>query len=171
IWRWSRALIGFDGPGAPHLRIEQRVPAAGPTTIDMAANMAFYYGLVEALATSSVAPECRLPFSTARANFYLAARYGLEAELVWLDRQPVPVRDLILRQLLPLARLGLKQLNAADELADRLLDVVEARVSAGQNGAAWQQRFVERHGRDMALVTREYRDRQRSGNPVHTWDL
>ncbi|MES1260535.1 MAG: glutamate--cysteine ligase, partial [Acidobacteriota bacterium] len=120
VWRWNRALIGFDGPGEPHLRIEQRVPAAGPTTIDMAANMAFYYGLAEALATSSAAPERRLPFSTARANFYLAARYGLDAELVWLDRQPVPVRDLILRQLLPLARLGLKQLDAAGDISDRL---------------------------------------------------
>lgn len=25
--------------------------------------------------------------------------------------------------------------------------------------------------RDMAILTHEYRDRQRSGNPVHTWDL
>jgi len=69
IWRWNRALIGFDGPGQPHLRIEQRVPPAGPTMVDMAANMGFYYGLVEALATSAIAPEGRLLFATARANF------------------------------------------------------------------------------------------------------
>jgi gamma-glutamyl:cysteine ligase YbdK (ATP-grasp superfamily) len=169
IWRWNRALIGFDGPGEPHLRVEQRVPPAGPTTVDMAANMAFYYGLVEALATSAVPPETRLLFATARANFYLAARYGLDAELVWLDQQPVTVRDLILRQLLPLARQGLAQLDVAGDVAERLLGIIELRTASGQNGAVWQRRFIERHGRDMALLTREYRDRQRAGDPVHDW--
>jgi gamma-glutamyl:cysteine ligase YbdK (ATP-grasp superfamily) len=171
IWRWNRALIGFDDSSAPHLRIEQRVPAAGPTSVDMAANMAFYYGLAEALATSPRPPETRLLFTTARANFYLAARYGLEAELVWFDQQPVSVSALILRQLLPLARRGLAQLDMADDLAERLLGIIQSRVETHQNGAAWQRRFVERHGRDMALLTREYRERQRAGQPVHTWDF
>ncbi|MBS0264614.1 MAG: glutamate--cysteine ligase [Planctomycetes bacterium] len=171
IWRWNRALIGFDAPGQPHLRIEQRVPAAGPTTLDMAANMAFFYGLVEALATTPVPPETRLPFTSARANFYLAARYGLEAELVWLDRAATPIRSLILDDLLPLARQGLAQLTVAGDVAERLLGVIAARVNAGQNGAVWQRRFVTRHGSDMALLTREYRIRQQAGSPVHTWDL
>jgi len=171
IWRWNRALIGFDESNRPHLRIEHRVPAAGPTTVDMAANMAFYYGLAEALATSPVPPETRLLFATARANFYLAARYGLEAELVWLDQQPVNVRDLILKQLLPLSRLGLERLEVDGDLADRFLEVIESRMLTGQNGAVWQRRFVERHGRDMALLTREYRERQQAGEPVHAWDL
>jgi len=171
IWRWNRALIGFDGPDEPHLRIEQRVPAAGPTTVDMAANMAFYFGLAEALAALPVPPESRLPFGTARANFYLAARYGLDAELVWFDKRQLPVRELILSALLPFARRGLAQLNVADDLADRLLGVVESRISSGQNGALWQRRFIERYGRDMSILTREYRDRQRTGNPVHAWDV
>jgi hypothetical protein len=137
----------------------------------MAANMAFYFGLVEALATSPMPPEERLLYSTARANFYLAARYGLDAELVWLDKQPVSVRELVLQQLLPLARQGLMQLDVSEDLADRLLGVIEARVAGGQNGAVWQRRFVERYGRDMPLLTREYRNRQRAGGPVHTWDV
>lgn len=171
IWRWNRALIGFDGPGVPHLRIEQRVPASGPTIVDMAANMAFYFGLAEALATSAVPPENRFSFNTARANFYLAARYGLDAELVWLDGEPLPVRDLVQHVLLPQARLGLTQLDVDHDIADRLLGIIEARVSAGQNGAVWQRRFIERHGRDLSLLTREYRDRQREGSPVHTWTV
>ncbi|MEZ6107026.1 MAG: hypothetical protein R3B96_13140 [Pirellulaceae bacterium] len=40
----------IDPDGTPHLRIEQRVPSSGPTVIDMAANIAFYFGLVETLA-------------------------------------------------------------------------------------------------------------------------
>jgi hypothetical protein len=137
----------------------------------MAANMAFYFGLAEALAATPVPPESRLPFGTARANFYLAARYGLDAELVWFDRRLLPVRELILSALLPLARRGLAQLNVADDLADRRLGIIESRISNGQNGAVWQRRFIERNGRDLPLLTREYRDRQRTGNPVHTWDV
>lgn len=81
IWRWNRPLIGFDDDGTPHLRIEQRVMPAGPTTIDMAANMAFFYGLVESLATAEIAPESQLPFATARDNFYRAARFGFDGQL------------------------------------------------------------------------------------------
>jgi hypothetical protein len=47
IWRWNRPLVGVDP--YPHLRIEQRVAAAGPTLPDMIANAAFYFGLVQAL--------------------------------------------------------------------------------------------------------------------------
>jgi gamma-glutamyl:cysteine ligase YbdK (ATP-grasp superfamily) len=171
IWRWNRALIGFDRPQAPHLRIEQRVPAAGPTIVDMAANMAFFFGLAEALATAVVPPENRMSFYTSRANFYLAARYGLDAQLIWLDNEPSPVCDLVLRNLLPLARQGLARLAVESDVADRLLGIIESRVSAAQNGAVWQRRFIERHGRDLALLTREYRDRQRAGIPVHTWEV
>lgn len=171
IWRWVRGLIGFDESGKPHLRIEQRVPPAGPTCIDMAANMAFYHGLVEALATSPISPESRLPFATARANFYLAARHGLEAELVWLDHRATSVRELILEMLLPLAEEGLKRLEVDTDLITRLLTVIESRVSTGQNGAAWQRRFVEHSGRDLAALTRAYRERQFTEEPVHTWGL
>jgi hypothetical protein len=50
IWRWNRPLIGFDDDGTPHLRIEHRVMSAGPTLLDMTANMALFYGLAENLA-------------------------------------------------------------------------------------------------------------------------
>ena len=49
IWRWHRPLIGFNGDGSPHLRIENRVTPAGPATADMIANAAMYWGLVQAL--------------------------------------------------------------------------------------------------------------------------
>jgi len=171
IWRWVRALIGFDKDRVPHLRVEQRVPPAGPTSIDMAANMAFYYGLVESLATSPIAPETRLLFATARANFYLAARYGLEAQLIWLDQRALTMRQLLLELLLPLADQGLKQIEVDAELSARLLGVIESRVMTGQNGAVWQRRFLELSGRELPTLTREYRQRQRSGEPVHSWSL
>lgn len=56
IWRWNRPLIGFDGPGRAHLRIEHRVMAAGPSFIDMMANLAVFFGASCALATRAEAP-------------------------------------------------------------------------------------------------------------------
>ncbi|MFQ5444053.1 MAG: hypothetical protein ACE5EK_05490, partial [Nitrospinales bacterium] len=46
IWRWNRPLIGLNRMGRPHIRIEHRVAAAGPSISDIVANMAFYLGMV-----------------------------------------------------------------------------------------------------------------------------
>jgi hypothetical protein len=171
IWRWNRPLIGFDDDGRPHLRIEQRVLPAGPTTIDMAANMAFFYGLAEWLATADPPPEMRMPFATARDNFYRAARFGVDAQVTWLDDRQSTIRELVLWELLPAARAGLSRLQVAGSDILRLLDVIEDRATAGQNGAVWQRRYIETHGRDMAKLLLAYRDRQRGGAPVHSWDV
>lgn len=171
IWRWIRPLIGFDDDGTPHLRIEQRVVPAGPTTIDMAANMALYYGLMEAFAKSDVPPEARLSFAAARENFYAAAKSGLEGEFTWFHGVSVTARDLLLRELLPLAASGLEHLQVNKPHADRLLQIIESRASGGQTGACWQRRFLERHGRNMAALTLAYRQFQQAGAPVHTWPV
>ncbi|MCA9099128.1 MAG: hypothetical protein KDA36_12115, partial [Planctomycetaceae bacterium] len=107
IWRWNRPLIGFDEDGTPHLRVEQRVMAAGPTVQDMTANMALYYGLVENLAHAPLPPESRLPFAAARDNFYAAARDGLECRVKWLQDGARPLGELLLTELLPRATAGL----------------------------------------------------------------
>jgi len=171
IWRWNRPLIGFDPDGHPHLRIEQRVMAAGPTCIDMAANMAFFFGVAEMLATDGVVPESRLPFLQARDNFYESARLGVNATVTWLDGERMRLRRLLLGELLPLARRGLEQLGVDAALASRYLGIVERRVSEQRTGADWQRAFVGRYGDDMAQLTRAYRERQTSGLPVHLWDL
>jgi hypothetical protein len=169
IWRWNRPLVGFDEDGTPHLRIEHRVMAAGPTLIDMAANMAVYYGLVESLSTQSVPPEMRLRFGTVRENFYVAACLGLDAEITWLDGRRWLLRTLWQEVLLPLAETGLAILGVNENDADHWLKVIEQRIAAGQTGAVWQRRFLDRHSIDFPLLTREYRARQQSGQPVHTW--
>lgn len=171
IWRWNRPLIGFDDDGKPHLRIEHRVMPAGPTVVDMTANLALFYGLIESLATADEAPESRLPFYLARENFYTAARLGLDAEVVWFDQQPVGIRDLLLEQLLPLAAQGLKRLDVDTADSERWLSIIDARLATGQNGAAWQRKFIDRYGRNLPQLTRAYRERQASGEPVHLWDI
>ncbi len=170
IWRWTRPLIGFDESGTPHVRIEQRVTAAGPTLIDMIANAALFYGLVYALATDPQPPEDRLPFRVARNNFYQAARGGLEAEIIGLTGTTQKVRE-CLAELLPLAHQGLQALNLNPNDIDQYLGIIEARLAKGQNGAVWQRAFVARHGPDRSQLTLAYKERQHHGDPVHTWDL
>lgn len=171
IWRWNRLLIGFSGAGVPHVRIEHRVMPAGPTIIDMMANAAVYFGAVRALAERRIAPEAELSFETARANFYAAAREGLGARLSWLDGRKAGASELLLEEILPLARQGLAQYRVDPQDVDRYLDVAAARVRAGQNGSVWQRAFVAAHGRDLTRLTTAYIEHQGSGRPVHEWPL
>lgn len=171
IWRWVRPLIGFDDGGRAHMRLEQRVLPSGPTVLDMVANAALYFGLVHALARQSRAAELDLPFSDARANFYAAARHGLQAELTWLDGRRYSARELILGTALPLARQGLRDFGLADAEIEHYLGVVEARVRSGQTGSAWQLQRLAQVGGDVHRMMDDYLDNQRSGAPVHEWSL
>lgn len=171
IWRWVRPLIGFDAAGLAHMRLEQRVLPSGPTVLDMVANAALYFGLVHTLARQPRAAEADLPFGDARANFYAAARHGLQAELVWLDGRRYSARELILETLLPLARQGLRDFGLPDAEVEHYLGVVEARVRSGQTGSAWQLQRFATVGGDVHRMMDDYLVNQRSGAPVHEWSL
>jgi len=169
IWRWNRPLLGFEADGTPHLRIEHRVMPAGPSIPDLIANAALYYGLVHGLARTRPPVQTALEFTQCRANFYAAARDGLRAEVTWLNGRRLPLRQLLLEELLPLARRGLLalEIDAAD--AAEYLDIIAARVESGRTGADWQRRFLARHGSDLSELTLAYLERQRGGQPVHEW--
>jgi hypothetical protein len=171
IWRWVRPLIGFDDAGQAHMRLEQRVLPSGPTVLDMMANAALYFGLVHALARQPVAAETDLPFSDARANFYAAARHGLQAELTWLDGRRYSARDFVLEIGLPLARQGLRDFGLPDAEVEHYLGVVEARVRSGQTGSAWQLQRLAQVGGDVHRMMDDYLVNQRSGSPVHEWSV
>ena len=174
LWRWNRPLIGFDYDGQVHLRIEHRVASAGPTIKDCIANSAFYFGLVRGMGTRAMPPEASLPFEVARDNFYNCARYGLNARVRWLrdgQEEELSVRSLIVDDLLPLARLGLQSRDIPDSEIDEYLDIIGSRVDSGQNGAAWQRRWVVENGPDLHELLQSYRQHQDTGKPVHTWSL
>jgi len=171
IWRWNRPLIGFDENGEAHLRIEQRVVPSGPTTLDAIANAAFYYGAVTALAALDEPIEKQLPHSSARDNFYAAARLGLRSSQRWLNNQDINARELILETLLPMAQQGLTSLGVSIDDSDKYLGIIHERVRSGKNGATWQRAFIKKHGRDMKKLTRAYMCNQNSGEPVHRWHL
>jgi hypothetical protein len=169
IWRWNRLLVA---PGAtPSLRIEHRVMAAGPSFIDMLAQVALFNGAVNFLASLAEAPERGLPFAIARDNFYRAARLGLEAGLVWLDGSRRPVSTLLGEELIPMAREGLRQLDIDPEDSEPLLEIVRQRAASRRNGAWWQREWLRRHPGDFVGLTARYVEHQRQGNPVHEWEL
>lgn len=171
IWRWNRLLIGCEPARPPHLRIEHRVMAAGPTIVDMIANAAVYLGASRFLAGLRVPPESDLAFEHARENFYRAAREGLAAEVTWLDGRQSPVTAVLLDELLPMAREGLRLLGADADDSERYLAIAASRVRTRQNGAAWQRAHAAHHGRDFFRLTADYLEHQRSAMPVHEWDI
>jgi hypothetical protein len=178
IWTWNRAV--YDPNDGGHLRVELRALPAGPTTIDMAANAAFLLGLTLAASEETAMWTQLLAFAQARDNFLAAARDGLDATMLSpFDRggvRPVGARELALRLLEP-ARSALldRDVDAAD--VDHLFALLDARITSGRTGAAWQRATVAalepRLGRDRALVamTERYADAMGSGAPVHTWPL
>ncbi len=170
IWRWNRPLVGVDGAGRTHLRIEHRVMSAGPTAADMPANAALFVGAVHGLLAREEPIESSLRFADAEENFYAAARHGSEARV----RGPGGergVRDLLADELLPLARTGLQQVGVEEDESRHYLGLIRERVDSGVTGAVWQRAWLSRHGRDWHGLLAAYLERQRTGVPVHRWSL
>jgi gamma-glutamyl:cysteine ligase YbdK (ATP-grasp superfamily) len=174
IYRWNRPVYDVAG-GVPHLRVENRLLAAGPTVADTIANAAFYFGLVRALAESERPLWSQMSFSAAEENFHVAARQGIEAHVYWPGVGQVRATELVLRRLLPMAREGLASWGATAEESDRLLGIIEQRCLLGTNGAEWFVQRVRAEGnRDRYDALRaallDYRDRMHTNEPAHTWD-
>ncbi|MGH8553176.1 MAG: glutamate--cysteine ligase, partial [Methylococcales bacterium] len=171
IWRWNRPLVGFDADGAPHIRIEHRVMPAGPSLSDMIANAAFFYGLVNYLRIENVLPQPQLPFHLAKDNFYRCARHGLDAAVTWFDGEKTRLKDLLLDELIPQARIGLDRFGITKSEAEHYLGIIQNRVESGHNGATWQRLYIANHDRDFRAMTASYHDHQGSGQAVHRWTV
>jgi hypothetical protein len=169
IWRWNRPLVGVSSNGQAHIRIEHRVVPSGPSTLDVIANAAFYFGLMIELMAVEKTPEQRLPFIHAKENFYSSACRGLNAEVIWFDRHKGSIAELCQQRLIPQARAGLARMGISQPEADHWMDIIEARVSNRQTGAHWQRQWVARNGKDFPALVRCYREQQNSNAPVHGW--
>jgi hypothetical protein len=178
VYRWNRPIYDVVRE-RPHLRVENRLLPSGPSVVDIAANAAFYYGLIRALVEEERPLWSRMSFSAAEDNFHAGARDGIDARLYWPGVGEVPAAELVLRRLLPAAHEGLERagIDAADR--DRLLGIVERRCVSMQNGAAWQAAAFHRLYEDRKLdrldalrrMTVIYRDHMHANEPVHEWPL
>lgn len=175
VYRWNRPVYDISD-GRPHLRVENRVMPAGPTPVDICANMAFYLGLVKSLASEEDPLWRRMPFAVAEHNFLSAARHGMAAHQTWPGVGEVPARVLVTDHLLPLAEAGLSELGVDTAIRDRLLGVIAGRCRTGVNGATWQVGCVQRMEADglnraeaLRQMLRRYIRYSQTNKPVHEW--
>jgi gamma-glutamyl:cysteine ligase YbdK (ATP-grasp superfamily) len=178
VYRWNRPVYEVVR-GRPHVRVENRVLPAGPTVVDILANAAFYYGLVRTLVESERPLWTQMSFSAAEENLHAGARDGMDARVYWPGVGDVPVTELVLRRLLPLAHEGLERFEVDPHARDRLLDIIERRCVTEMNGATWQSRMFRRLYEDKGLdreealrqMTVRYRELMHANEPVHAWPL
>lgn len=176
VWRWNRPCYGILY-GRPSLRIEARYLPAGPTVLDEVANAAFFLGLMTALPTEFGDVRERMRFDEAKTNFFTVARYGLRSQITWLDGRSYSVPQLIVDELLPLARRGLEVAKIDDADIDRYLGTLEVRVRHETNGARWildslsnMDPAAKPNVRMRTLVAAMIRN-QEQNIPVHEWPL
>jgi gamma-glutamyl:cysteine ligase YbdK (ATP-grasp superfamily) len=176
VWRWNRPIYD-PGSDIPHLRLENRLLPSGPTPVDMAANAAFLYGLLQSLVNERRPLWSRMSFEQARENFEQCARWGLEARITWPKVGRVRVADLLTSQLIPQAMQGLRELGTDPEVIDRYQDVLLGRARSGRNGARWQIDTVtafELRGSSrseaLAEMTGLYYQNVWSEAPIHLWE-
>jgi len=174
IYRWNRPVYDIAG-GVPHLRVENRLLAAGPTVADTIANAAFYFGLVRSLAESERPLWSQMSFSAAEENFHVAAQQGIDAQIYWPGIGQVRATELVLRRLLPMAAEGLDAWGVESSVRDRLLGIIEQRCLLGTNGAEWfvgrmRQRAGEERFDALRATLLEYIERMHTNEPAHTWD-
>jgi CBS domain-containing protein/gamma-glutamyl:cysteine ligase YbdK (ATP-grasp superfamily) len=174
VYRWNRPCYGISD-GRPHLRIENRVLPSGPTPADEMANAAFWFGLMRGIAAEHGDISRVMSFETAEENFVAAARLGLQAQFTWPGRPTVPARELILQDLLPLARSGLDELGIARADSERYLGILEERIERQQTGAQWLLDSVTHMGDEgtraerLAALTLATVERQSRNEPVARW--
>ncbi len=175
IYRWNRACFGMTD-GKAHLRIENRLMPAGPSTIDEVANSAFWVGMMVEIGAREHDITRRIDFDQAGANFYTAAREGIGSHFTWLDGEDINARELVLDRLLPLAEAGLRRQGINEEHIKRYLGVVDARVRTARTGARWQMSSWNSL-RDRATLSERATaivaatvQRQLTGRPVADWE-
>ena len=177
VYRWNRPCYGISSNGKPHLRIENRVIPSGPTVLDEIANACFWLGLTLGLADQIDDIRELMSFADASDNFGKAARFGIDSKFTWFNDKKVSCCNLILDELLPIARKGLKKRKVSKKDIDLYLGIIEARAKSHMNGARWMLRsytaLIEKTNRDEALtvLTASIIKNQQSHIPGHKWEL
>lgn len=176
VYRWNRPCYGVGG-GKPHLRIENRVLPSGPTVIDEMANTAFWLGLLNGFEDEYPDITKELEFDDARMNFFAASKMGLDTKFEWTKGKKVTAKDLIIEELLPIAKAGLEKATIDKSDIDTYLGVIEDRVESAQTGAYWVVKSYANLMKDnnrehsVSAITNSMLRNQKKGEPVHKWGL
>ena len=176
VYRWNRPCYGVHDNVA-HLRIENRVIPSGPTIIDEIANAAFFYGMMAGMTEQVKDIRQLLSFGDVKSNFLAAAREGIRAQMNWFNDTHLPAKQLVVEQLLPLAREGLQEAGIDADDIDLYLGVLHDRVTMRRTGARWALESLDTMG-DAGTLDQRLRclvssmvEQQSAGKPVCQWEL
>ncbi len=176
VYRWNRPQYGISPNKKPHLRIENRVMPAGPSVPDMMANAVFWLGAMKGMALHYDDIRKKIDFSALRDNFGRAARFGLEADFTWMKGKKRHVTDIILKELIPMAKEGLKSCKVSSADSSNYLGIIKDRVKKKTNGAIWMldsysHLLKQKVSKDETLsaLTYSIMKNQKKKLPVHKW--
>jgi predicted transcriptional regulator/gamma-glutamyl:cysteine ligase YbdK (ATP-grasp superfamily) len=175
IYNWNRMCYGITND-KPHLRIECRYISSGPTIVDETANAAFWTGLMHGMPDMYVNIHRKMRFDDARKNFFNAAKMGLDTQFKWLNKKPIAARDLLMKELIPIAKEGLKMASVNSDDISKFMGIIEDRVQSGKTGASWILNSYSRLADEkttpdgmMVSIAEGIYQRQKVGLPVHKW--
>ena len=177
VYRWNRPCYGISPNGKPHLRIENRVLPAGPSVVDSTANAAFWLGLMIGFANKYDDVRKVISFEDIRDNFDKAAKFGFDTKYTWFHDKKVGPRELILEELLPIAREGLQSRGVDEADISKYLGIIEERAKHHMTGARWQLRAFTKLVKEVTVdeavttMTSAIVKNQWQQKPVHTWEL
>lgn len=175
VYRWNRLCYGTT-EGKPHLRIENRYLPSGPTIVDEVANAAFWTGLMHGMPGNAAQLVASHSFEDVRSNFFTCAKNGLNAQITWQGARAVPVGQIILNELLPMADKGLKLAGVHATDRSKYLGIIRERVESGITGSSWMRDAYKklkssgvRDDAVMVSITEGIYQRQKTGTPVSQW--
>ncbi len=177
VYRWNRPCYGISDNGKPHLRIENRVIPAGPTTTDAAANAAFWLGAMIGMGHEYKDIRTRVSWEDVRDNFMKAAQFGIDSNFNWFNDNKITACDLVIHELLPMAKKGLELRGVDKADISKYLGIIEERAKMHMNGARWQLRtftkLTKECTRDEALsvMTAAIVKNQWKDIPIHQWKM
>jgi len=177
VYRWNRPCYGAPEGMKPHLRIECRVLPAGPTVVDEMANATFWLGAMTGLALEYDDIRKKMSFDDASDNFIKASRTGLDSKFTWFEDKKISAADLIIKELLPIARKGLEHRKVDGKDIDKYLGIIEERAKKHATGARWTLRTYSKlvketnHDEVLSVLTAAIVKNQKQGTPVHEWEL
>jgi len=176
IYRWNRVCYGVTND-KPHLRIENRILPSGPTLEDEIANAAFWLGLMKGMPDKYRNLQEKINFDEVKKNFMKAAKLGIEVQFRWLDNKLVSVQEVVLDELLPIAKKGLEAANIDEKDITHYLGIIRKRTQSGRTGSRWMlqsyQELLNSSTEDESWVaiTAAMLERQKKDIPVHEWEL
>jgi len=176
VYRWNRPCYGVVD-NVPHIRIENRVLPSGPTVTDEIANAAFWFGLMNNLDEHYPNITKRLEFDDAKTNLFSAARNGLNNNFVWVDGKQIQSQELILKELLPIAKEGLQKAKITQKDIDYYFNLLEERVTSAKTGSKWMLDSFNKLRKEttkdetISTIVENIVKYQTTEKPVHTWPL